>query len=286
MVVRIQNKYVVLVLLFLPAILILISFFIVPLGLFLRIGFLKSTGLGQFANTFTLANFALIFTHSAYFGYLVETLKIAAYTTIFSLLLGYPMAYWIVHSPSKHLKHLVLIILIMLTMSSYVLYVFPTIIILGNYGPVDSILNAFGLGRLKLLDSDFAVTVDLVQWLMLYAVFVLSGSIKNIDPRYQEAAQNLGANPFVTFSRVTLPLSLPGIVAAASLIFSLSIAAFNAPILLGGGLVTTMPILVYGSILGTVDYPLGSAEAFVLLAIALIVSFIFNKLVSSRIKIS
>src|SRR5487761_502897 len=267
MVVRIQNKYVVLVLLFLPAILILISFFIVPLGLFLRIGFLKSTGLGQFANTFTLANFALIFTHSAYFGYLVETLKIAAYTTIFSLLLGYPMAYWIVHSPSKHLKHLVLIIL-------------------GNYGPVDSILNAFGLGRLKLLDSDFAVTVDLVQWLMLYAVFVLSGSIKNIDPRYQEAAQNLGANPFVTFSRVTLPLSLPGIVAAASLIFSLSIAAFNAPILLGGGLVTTMPILVYGSILGTVDYPLGSAEAFVLLAIALIVSFIFNKLVSSRIKIS
>jgi putative spermidine/putrescine transport system permease protein len=104
-----------------------------------------------------------------------------------------------------------------------------------------------------------------------FMVLSLTGVLKRIEPVLEEAAKTLGASPARTFLEVTLPLSLPGILAGSLLVFSLAISSFVVPILLGGFKVYVLPIIVYEQILSVFDWPFGAANAFILLVISLLI---------------
>jgi putative spermidine/putrescine transport system permease protein len=115
----------------------------------------------------------------------------------------------------------------------------------------------------------FGVAVALVHVFLPFMVLSLTGVLKRIDPHALEAAMTLGASPRRAFFEVTLPLSLPGILAGSLLVFSLAISSFVVPVLLGGFKVQVLPMIVYEQVLSVFDWPFGAANAFVLLVISI-----------------
>lgn len=130
--------------------------------------------------------------------------------------------------------------------------------------PVRMIYNATG------------VTVSLVHILLPYMIFPVVSVLRQIDPRLKEAARDVGAGRLRTFVAVVLPLSLGGVVAGCQIVFTLAISAFTAPALLGGGRVLVLSRLVFDNV-ASINWPLGAVEAFVLLAMALVVVFLFTR---------
>jgi putative spermidine/putrescine transport system permease protein len=122
---------------------------------------------------------------------------------------------------------------------------------------------------LPLMYNRFGVTVALVHVFLPFMVLSLTGVLKRIDPYALEAAMTLGASPRRAFLEVTLPLSLPGILAGSLLVFSLAISSFVVPVLLGGFKVQVLPMIVYEQVLSVFDWPFGAANAFVLLVISI-----------------
>jgi putative spermidine/putrescine transport system permease protein len=144
-------------------------------------------------------------------------------------------------------------------------------ILLADRGLVNGTLVERGwLARpLPLMYNKFGVGVALVHVFLPFMILSLTGVIKRIDPALLEAGVSLGASPARTFWEVTVPLSLPGILAGSLLVFSLAISSFVVPVLLGGFKVYVLPIIVYEQILSVFDWPFGAANAFVLLLISL-----------------
>jgi putative spermidine/putrescine transport system permease protein len=144
-------------------------------------------------------------------------------------------------------------------------------ILLADQGLINATLSEHGLisRPLPLMYNRFGVAVALVHVFLPFMVLSLTGVLKRIDPALEEASKTLGASPLRAFLEVTLPLSLPGILAGSLLVFSLAISSFVVPVLLGGFKVYVLPITVYEQILVLFEWPFGAATAFILLLISL-----------------
>ena len=125
--------------------------------------------------------------------------------------------------------------------------------------------------------NEFGIVVALVHIYVPFMVLTLTGVIGRIDPRLEEAARNLGAGKLRTFLEVTLPLSLPGIVAGSLLVFALSISAYVTPILMGGFSIITLPILIYQQLSGTLNLGFAGALGVVLLCVSLLLVVLYNQ---------
>jgi putative spermidine/putrescine transport system permease protein len=143
-------------------------------------------------------------------------------------------------------------------------------ILLADRGLINATLVERGwlAAPLPLMYNRFGVAVALVHVFLPFMVLSLTGVLKRIDPHALEAAMTLGASPRRAFLEVTLPLSLPGILAGSLLVFSLAISSFVVPVLLGGFKVQVLPMIVYEQVLSVFDWPFGAANAFVLLVIS------------------
>lgn len=248
---------------------ILLLFFTVPLLIMAAISVSRQS-FARFEWAMTLKNYTRFFADPFYLGVLWDTLWLGALVTLAALLLGYPVAYHLARTRTAW-KPVLLVFILSPLLVGIVIRCYGWMILLADRGLINATLLEHGwLSQpLPLMYNRFGVGVALVHVFLPFMVLSLTGVIKRIDPALLEASMTLGASPARTFWEVTLPLSLPGILAGSLLVFSLAISSFVVPILLGGFKVYVLPIIVYEQILSVFDWPFGAANAFILLLISL-----------------
>jgi putative spermidine/putrescine transport system permease protein len=225
---------------------------------------------------FTLVNYAEIFASRIYLDSLWGTLQLGVTVTLLTLLLGYPVAYFIAQSGSRF-AILTMGVIVLPLFVSVVVRSFGWMILFGRMGNVNRALMAVGFTErpLQLLYTPGAVTVGLVHILAPLMILPIASVLRGLDPAIREAASSLGAPRWKVFFTVTLPLSLPGITAGSVLVLAHVIAAFVLPALIGSDRVHLMATMIYQQVLTANNFALGAALAvvmvvatFILLALA------------------
>jgi putative spermidine/putrescine transport system permease protein len=201
-----------------------------------------------------------------------RTLQLGLASTAICVAFGYPLAYVLARARPR-MQTLGLFLLIMPLMVSTVIRLFGWIVILGRKGLVNEALVAFGLDPVKLLYTDTAVIIGLVNIFMPFMVLPLMAAIERIPLSLEEAAQNLGANWYQMFARTIMPLSLPGLVSGCLLVFSLSLSAFVTPALLGSARERMVGQQIYDEVLVSFNWPSASSLALTLVLLTLILMF-------------
>lgn len=233
---------------------------------------------------FTLANFTGM-GRSVYWDALRNTLVLSIETMVFSLLLAYPLAYALVRVRNRALKSVILITAITPLFLGEIVRTYSWIIALGSTGFINSMLRKLGLIQwpVDLMFTHFGVLVALVHVTIPVVVLMLAAAIAHIDRDYEKAAQSLGAGPIRIFLTVTLPLSMPGILASSTTAFAWTFSAFATPQMIGGGRVPTISTLIYQLGFSSMNFPLAASLSVVGLALTAVSLWAFGK-VTARFK--
>ncbi|SEB14723.1 ABC transporter permease [Variovorax sp. YR216] len=212
-------------------------------------------------------------------GILGNTLWLGLRVTLLALLLGFPLAYLYTLAPPRWQGVLLLLVLLPLLTSS-VVRTFAWVVILGRQGIVNSVLIDLGLiaDPLKLLYTPGAVVVALAQIELPLMVLPLITALSNLDANLRQASLALGAGHWRTFTQVTVPLSMPGLLAGSLLVFASSVSAFVTQTLVGGGQQMFMPFYMYQQAIQAGNYPFAAAIAILLLVCVLGVVAAINAL--------
>ena len=262
-----------------PALLVFLVFFIVPLAVVAAFSFLSGNPVANPNVRFTTRHWDRLFGDIYYAQVLWTTLRLGLWTTAVALLIGYPLAFQLARMRRPLLRSLMLMAVLAPMLIGIVIRTYAWMTILADQGIVNSLLRSAGLtaAPVGLMYNEFGIVVALVHIYVPFMVLTLTGVIGRIDPRLEEAARNLGAGKLRTFLEVTLPLSLPGIVAGSLLVFALAISAYVTPILMGGFSIITLPILIYQQLSGTLNLGFAGALGVVLLAVSLLLVVFYNQ---------
>lgn len=201
-----------------------------------------------------------------------RTLQLSLVSTVICVVFGYPLAYVLARARPR-MQTLGLFLLIMPLMVSTVIRLFGWIVILGRKGLINEALAALGLDPVRLLYTDTAVVIGLVNIFMPFMVLPLMAAIERIPPTLEEAAQNLGANWYRMFAKTIVPLSLPGLISGCLLVYSLSLSAFVTPALLGSPRDRMVGQQIYDEVLVSFNWPIASALALALVLLTAGVMF-------------
>jgi ABC-type spermidine/putrescine transport system permease subunit I len=215
----------------------------------------------------------------------VATVRISLISTLVAMVLGYPLAYTIARSASARTRRGLLFAVMTMFFVHTIVRAYAWVAVLGRTGPLSSLLEAMGIGPVRLLSNEFAVTVGTIHWLLPFAIMTLIGPIQGVDPALEDASRNLGATELKTFMAVTLPLTFPGIAAAALLSLTAGFGMFVTPMILGGGLVTMLAKFIYEETLFSNNTPVGSAATVILLALATVVSLLVSRFFEARTRV-
>jgi len=217
---------------------------------------------------FTTANYSKLW-ELYYANLFFRTLRLSLAVTVVCVALGYPLAYLLARARPR-IMTLGLFLLIMPLMVSTVIRVFGWVVILGNEGLVNQALRRLGAGDgVRLLHTEGAVIIGLAQQSMPFMVLPLMASIERISPSLEEAARNLGASWGQMFTRTILPLSMPGLLSGALLVFSVSMSAFVTPALMGGRRSRMVGQQIYEEVLSAYNWP-GAASLTIVLALLML----------------
>jgi putative spermidine/putrescine transport system permease protein len=221
---------------------------------------------------FTLANFAALL-KPLYARVFLDTVWICFLTAFFTLILGYPLAYALVHARGAALKSMILVISITPLFLGEVVRTYSWIVVLGNNGFLNSMLLKSGLIEqpLQLMFTRLGVVTALVHVTLPVMVIMLAAALSHIDRNYERAAASLGAGPVRAFLTVTLPLSTPGIIAGVTTAFAWTFSAFATPQLIGGGRVNMVANLVYALGFASFNFPFAASLSVAGLALTLAV---------------
>jgi spermidine/putrescine transport system permease protein len=218
-------------------------------------------------------NYERAVSESIYAQLFFKSLWYAVLTTLLCLLLAYPLSMMIARSHKKY-RDLLLLLVILPFWSNFLIRIYAWMIILGPQAAlakaVNALLGAAGLEPVSLLFSPFAVIVGLVYVHLPFMILPLYANLEKHDPTLLDAAQDLGANGWQRFWKVTFPLSLPGVYAGAALVFIPALGAFAVPDLLGGTDAIMIGNVIKEQFREARDWPFGAALSFVLMAVALL----------------
>lgn len=208
----------------------------------------------------TLDNFSGL-GKSIYLGAFTNTLLLSVETTVFSLLIGYPLAYALVRVKGRALKSFILVVSITPLFLGEIVRTYSWIAVLGSNGFINGALRTLGLIEwpLELMFTHLGVLIALVHVTIPVVVLMLATAISHIDRDCEKAAQSLGAGPVRAFVTVTLPLSMPGILASITTAFAWTFSAFATPQMIGGGRVPTVSTLVYQLGFSSMNFPLAAS---------------------------
>ncbi len=246
----------------------LLVFFFVPIAVVLAYSFMPRGTYGGVAGGVTVAHYTRFF-DPLYLAVLRRTVALAVACTGLCLAAGYPVAYAIARA--GRWKNLLLFLIVMPLWTSFLVRTYALIFLLRDTGFVNSVLLALGVVRepLTLLYTPGAVLAGLVYGYLPLMVLPIYVSLEKLDPTLLEAAEVLGARPAARFWRITVPLSMPGIVAGGLLVFIPALGAFLTPDLLGGAKQMMVGTLVQNQFGPARNWPFGSAASFVLMAVVL-----------------
>jgi len=217
---------------------------------------------------FSLKNFALLFSDDLYLAAWLSSLRIAATSTLIALLLGYPMAYAIARArPAR--RPLLLMLVVLPFWTSFLIRIYAWMGLLADNGLIEQFLRWTGIAENPgtILGTEWAVHLGIVYAYLPFMVLPLYATLEKLDLGLLEAAADLGARPLAAFLTVTLPLSLPGIVAGCLLVFIPSVGEFVIPDLLGGTDTLMIGKVLWDEFFTNADWPLASAVAVCLLVL-------------------
>jgi spermidine/putrescine transport system permease protein len=246
-------------------------FFLVPVGVLVVYSFYTRGPYGGVVTTFTLDNYRRAL-DPLYLGVLWTSVWIAAVATTVALLLGYPAAVFIARSSSRA-RTVLLLLVILPFWTSFLIRTYSWIVLLNPAGLINRVLQGLGLigEPLPLLYNPFAIIVGLVYAYLPLMILPIYASLERLGITTGEAAADLYAGPFATFRKVTLPLTLPGVVAGCIFVFVPSLGNFIVPDLLGGGQTVMVGNLIQQQFLTARDWPFGAVIAMSVVALMFVV---------------
>ncbi|QIC04446.1 ABC transporter permease [Brevibacillus sp. 7WMA2] len=264
-------------LLLLPAMIILFGVFLIPM-LFILLLSLEGVE-GQFS----WSNYLMFFQDTYYLEILGRTISLSLYTVACTLLLAYPVAMFMARTQGK-LRGLVTMLILCPHLISVVIRNFGWVVILGDTGWLNTMLLKVGIIEtpLRLLYNELGIVIGLTDAFIAYMVLAIATSLYTIDASLYKAASILGATRLQSFFHITLPLSMPGVFAGITLVFSLSMSAYVTPALMGGTSVKVIPVLAFEQIMSTLNWPLGAALAILLLSSTVVLVTLFSRLVETK----
>jgi spermidine/putrescine transport system permease protein len=258
----------------------LLLFFVLPIGIMAVFSFRSGT-VGAARNIFTLDNYKEFLTNTIFLSLLWRSVLISAVISIASVLLAYPLAYFLVFRAGPY-RIILLTLVIIPTWTSYLLRVFAWKLILSTNGLLNTFLLWVGLIEKAspiLLYSREAVVLTLVYVWVPFVALPIFAALGRINLNLLEAAADLGCKPWETFFRVTLPLSMPGVVAGFFFVFIPTIGEYVTPKLVGGR------SMMYGNLIQdrfsmALDWPMGAAMSMAMLVVVIVLLYLFTRFVS------
>ncbi|MCD1160103.1 ABC transporter permease [Vibrio vulnificus] len=251
-----------------PSVLILLGLFVIPLIVVLNNSILDESG------RITFQHYLLYFKDQHYLSITIRSIKISLIATFITLLVGYFIAYFITkYIKSKKIKRIAYIVIISPLFTSAVVRSFGWMVILGNNGFINKTLLGLGIisQPLRLLYNETGIIIGLVYILAPFMILSITTVLENIDSRLEEAASDLGLGRLQTFLKVTLPLTVPGILAGSVMVFSLAISAYVTPAMLSGGRIQLIATVIYEQMMQVFNYQFGSAIAFAVLIFSFLI---------------
>jgi putative spermidine/putrescine transport system permease protein len=262
-----------------PALLLLLVAFVVPVAMMVPMSFRPYVPLVGITDGFTVRYYTRLLTDSYYLEIIGRTLALGFTVTLSTLVIGYPVAFFLARTRSRWRSWLTILVVFPL-MLNLVVRTFGWIALLAQNGLVNQALRALGVvdSPVKLLFNFAGLLIAMTHIFLPFMVLVLIGAIQNIPRDVEDAARILGASWGSTFCRVTLPLSAPGILSGSILVFVLTISALVTPRLLGGPTYQVMSTLIYDEFLQRLNWPAGSAQALLLTVMVLALVYLSGRL--------
>ncbi len=246
-----------------------------PLLMIVMYAFIQP-GNGVTTFRFTISNFTRFFSDKVYTDVLTRSIYVAIVTTVICLLLGYPAAYIIAMAKPKH-KGLLVLLITFPTWINMLVRTYAWLGILQDDGVINTILSLIGLGPVKMIYTNFAVVLGMVYNFIPFMILQIYSSLDKMDKSYIEAASDLGANRVQCFTRITLPMSLPGVISGITLVFLPAVSSFFIPKLLGGGQYVLIGNVIETQFLTAGDWGFGSAISLIMTVIIMISLYITKK---------
>lgn len=256
-------------LLVVPLMIFFVVFFVIPVGLIFATSF-NPQAIGQVSVTWDLTfdNYIRFFSRSNYLEAAGRSVLLGVIVAFVTLVVAYPMAFVIAKTKSPGRNTFLLILVLAAMQLDMVIRLYGMMVILGNNGLVNQLLQAIGVTPdgvpVQLMYNFRGVVFGLVQFALPFMILTLIGVIKGIDPSLEEAARSLGASRRRAFFRVTLPMSMPGILAGSLLVFALSISSYIVPALMGGFRVGVLPIHIFQQVADSARFQFGATIAVIL----------------------
>lgn len=260
-----------------PAMALMVVLYVIPLGEY----FINSFHLfkdGRILPIWTLRTYADYFTDPFSYKIIWESVRLSFIVTALALLIGYPVAYALhTRVRSASARAVLALLLFSPLLVSVVVRTYGWFILLASQGLVNSTLRATGVitEPLSLLFNSRGVVISLTHILLPFAIFPIYSVLGRLDLSLKEAAQDLGAGWWDTFQRITLPLTMPGVVAGTLICFTLALSAFVTPRLLGGGRVQVLPLMVYNNTV-EINWPTGAVSGLTLLLLSMAAVWALN----------
>jgi putative spermidine/putrescine transport system permease protein len=260
-----------------PATLLFLIFFVSPfvtLGINSFYGYGRMTGIIEI---FTLKNYERMWFDSYYVSIVVRTFRLSGITAIITLLVGYPVALYLMVASARTKSWVIAFVLAPLLIS-VIVRTFGWAIVLGKNGLLEQAFLSLGIANMDFLHTEAAVVVGLVNVLTPFVVLAVATSLQAMDPAVPLAATSLGAGPWQVFRRILLPLSLPGITAGLLIVFGLASASFVTPAVLGGAQYKVLSVIMYQQAIVLQNWPFAAAIAVTLTLIVLVVQGLQTRL--------
>jgi len=269
----------------------LLLFFLVPFLIVLKISFAHTrlgvppyTPLWEWTSQHTLhlsvtaANYLFLARESLYLEAFLSSIKVAFISTCCCLLVAYPMAYGIARSSARW-RNVMLLLVVLPFWTSFLVRVYAWIGLLRNNGLINNALMGLGVIHepLVMMQTDFAMYIGIIYSYLPFMILPLYSNLEKHDLTLLEAAVNLGATPFKAFLQITLPLSLPGIIAGSMLVFIPAVGEFVIPRLLGGNETLMIGRVLWDEFFNNRNWPEASAVAMTLLLVLVLPIMIFQR---------
>ena len=264
-----------------PGLAFFLIFFAIPLTALFLISLDKPTaGVVDVQWMFEPKNFIRFFSRSLYYEAAIRSSGLAALVSVITLFLGYPLAFVIAKTLNPGRNTLLMILVLCAMQLDMVIRLFGLMVLMGDNGLINEFLRWVGLigeAPVPLMYNFFGVVVGLVQFSLPFMVLSLVGVIQGINPSLEQAARSLGASRWQAFWKITIPLSMPGILAGMLLVFAISFSSYVVPTLMGGWKVVVLPIHIYQQIAELGKWQFGATVAVVMFAISLLSMLVYQR---------
>jgi spermidine/putrescine transport system permease protein len=261
-----------------PGLLWTVAFFVVPLLIMAAYSLFQRVG-GRIVTDLSLSNYVAFFSKPHHLNALTNSLEVALITTIISIVLAYPLAYILAFRIPPRWQRVALMMAILPFWTSYVVRSYSWLLVLSSNGIISTILQWLGIvdAPISLANSRTATVIGFVHFFTMLLTLTIFANLVQISPNYRKAAADLGASRWQIFWRITLPLSVPGVMVGAFLTIVLALGDYITPQILGGFREVLLPQAIMLQIQRQADFPTAAAMSLVLMVVISIIFLLFSR---------